>query len=360
MRVQIYVFIMKKTILFCVTTLLLGACSNRLKIQGTVDPALNLNGKTVTLYVETDTMDAAYTTVIADNVFAFRQHLPISQVTAMRIQDFGNVDVVLEQGTIYCSVMAVKDAADPAAGYARCTGTPNNNLLTEFQQTDSLLTAQYEAAADETAKQAIEKEYVRRVYDFIMQNINTLAANYIFSQYYWLLDMEQCGTVLQALTPESLNYGKIPSIHAAWNAQDATAVGKPCIDFALPTPQGDTLALSSLVGNTPYILLDFWASWCGPCRASMPSVSSFYAKHQNAVQILGISLDKDRGAWTDAIASLNLKWLHVSDLQGWKSNAAQLYGINAIPATVLIDNQGIIVGRNLTVPELEAFLSTTE
>ncbi|HMN04399.1 MAG TPA: TlpA disulfide reductase family protein [Flavobacteriales bacterium] len=133
-------------------------------------------------------------------------------------------------------------------------------------------------------------------------------------------------------------------------------VGGPAPDFTQDTPEGKPLSLSSLRGNV--VLIDFWASWCRPCRMENPNVVKVYEKyHKKGFEILGVSLDKDKGAWTAAIKQDGLPWKHVSDLQFWNNAVAQQYGVSAIPYTVLLDREGKVIAKNLRGPSLEAKLA---
>lgn len=124
--------------------------------------------------------------------------------------------------------------------------------------------------------------------------------------------------------------------------------GTPVTDLTLQSTDGQTHKLSEYVGNGKYVLLDFWASWCGPCRREMPNVKALYDKyHAKGFDIVGLSLDSDKKAWADAVDKMGLTWHHLSDLQGWKSVAATTYGINAIPATLLIGPDGKVVASGL-------------
>lgn len=118
------------------------------------------------------------------------------------------------------------------------------------------------------------------------------------------------------------------------------------------TPDGGTLALSDLRGS--YVLIDFWASWCRPCRIENPNVKRIYERfHEKGFEILGVSLDRDLGAWQKAIQDDRLPWKHVSDLGFWNNAAAQEYGVNSIPYTVLVDREGRIIEKGLRAHELE-------
>lgn len=133
------------------------------------------------------------------------------------------------------------------------------------------------------------------------------------------------------------------------------APGKDFTDFKMATPTGAVKTLSSFVKQNKLTLVDFWASWCGPCRREMPHVKKLYADfHSKGLEIVGVSIDESKEAWTGAIASMGLKWPQLSDLKGWQNEAGQLYGITSIPATLLIDKQGKIVAFGLRGAELEA------
>jgi peroxiredoxin len=128
--------------------------------------------------------------------------------------------------------------------------------------------------------------------------------------------------------------------------------GQPAPDIKGPTPTGDSLSLSDLRGQI--VLIDFWASWCGPCRRENPNVVRMYDKYKDrGFEILGVSLDDDRNRWLKAIEDDGLVWPHISDLKGWRSAYARRYGVTSIPQTVLVDREGNILARNLRGPDLE-------
>jgi peroxiredoxin len=133
-------------------------------------------------------------------------------------------------------------------------------------------------------------------------------------------------------------------------------VGSDAPDFSQPSPDGKAITLSSLRGKV--VLIDFWASWCKPCRMEMPNVKRVYDQYKGkGFEILGVSLDREKGAWVQAIAQDGLPWKHVSDLGFWNNAAAQQYGVSSIPYTVLVDRDGKVLGKNLRGPALEAKLA---
>ena len=136
----------------------------------------------------------------------------------------------------------------------------------------------------------------------------------------------------------------------------AVAVGSMAPDITMPDVNGNNLSLSSLKGK--YVLVDFWASWCGPCRGENPNLVAAYNKYKSKnFTILGVSLDKTKEAWVEAIQQDGLTWNHISDLKFWNSAAVSLYGFNGIPYNVLLDPTGKIIADNLRGSDLESKLA---
>lgn len=148
------------------------------------------------------------------------------------------------------------------------------------------------------------------------------------------------------------NTKMISTLKAQLEDMRALSIGQLAPEIALPNPDGELIKLSDLRGK--YVLIDFWAAWCKPCREENPNVVRLYNRYKNkGFEVFGVSLDRTKEAWVQAIAADQLDWTHVSDLKYFNSEAAATYQINAIPATYLIDPDGIIIAKDLRGLSLE-------
>lgn len=193
--------------------------------------------------------------------------------------------------------------------------------------------------------------------NFIDKHTNSFAALAAIQQ----LPPDQFGETYKKLDAAMFkkypNSDYVKAFHESVVKQNLLSVGTPAPEINMNTPDGKPLALSSLKGKV--VLIDFWASWCGPCRAENPNVVAAYKKYvSKGFDIYSVSLDKDAEKWKQAIQKDGLVWSsHVSDLKFWQSPVVQLYNFNAIPTNVLIDKEGKILAKNLRGEELEKKLA---
>jgi len=315
---------------------------------------------------------------VLKGAFAFKGALA-APVAATLILSHKGVPLAKSQDgtTVYLEQGTIKITTPDSAGKATITGTPLNASAAQLKaqlkplrtEYDALLTqymagraaqmpapelAQIEARADanEDAQRELQYVYVAAHPDdrfslFVLPQ----AMGYAPEAKNYAARFAQLSPRLRAMPQGVRIADKIKQL-------ERVAVGATAPDFTQATPDGQPLTLSSLRGK--YVLIDFWASWCGPCRRENPNVVAAYNKFKDkGFTILGVSLDKDTGreAWLKAIEKDGLAWNQVSDLKYWQNAAAKDYGVQAIPQNFLLDPSGKIVATNLRGEKLQETLS---
>ena len=190
-------------------------------------------------------------------------------------------------------------------------------------------------------------EQVDMIKKFVASKSSSYIAPFIIQRYLsYDMTVEELDETLASIDTSIYNSTEYIDLIDRVTILKSVAIGMPAVDFALNDTTGNPIAISAFKGK--FLLIDFWASWCGPCRRENPNVVKLYNDFSDkGFEIIGVSFDEDRGKWIKAIQDDELTWPHVSDLKGWGSAAGKLYAVKSIPATVLLDRDGNIVAKNL-------------
>lgn len=217
---------------------------------------------------------------------------------------------------------------------------------------DSTLT---DAQREEIMKELDKKDSLgmEMVLNAMASNIDNAMGVHMLASYGSSFPAEKVEPLLDKVPAAFSNNEKVVELKNYFSVLKKTAVGQKFTDFSMNTPEGQTVKLSDFISQNKYTLIDFWASWCGPCRREMPVVVEAYKNFKaKGFGIVGVSLDEDLDKWKKAITDLNITWPQMSDLKGWQCEGAKLYGVRGIPATVLVDQEGTIVARDLRGDDL--------
>lgn len=366
---------MFKTISAIAAIAILSGCgetgrTGSFELKGTLS---NSNGETIYLEKLVNPQPVIVDSTVIDEKgnFEFKNYTPHIGFYRIKLNQQNFAMLVLDSTD---KVKVTANAKDLARTY-KVEGSPETALFVEYNELtnqknirlDSLNQA-FQAIVQTIKMDSLKMDSLSNIFEKpfneIMNGFNTIIAEKITKN----PDKYASMIAIQGMEPdkfadiykkldEGLNK-KYPSdkgvrmFHDVVSKMLATTIGQQAPEIVLPTPDDKELALSSFKGKI--VLVDFWASWCGPCRKEMPNVVKAYTKFKDkGFEIYGVSLDQDKSRWIEAIQKDGITWPQVSDLKYWDSYAAKLYAVEGIPYTVLLDKEGKIIAKNLRGAELE-------
>lgn len=363
---------MKYVFVIAFGVLLLASCNSEpkgysLNVTVTGEPE---NGTKIFLRT-TDSLNQLVdldTTTIENGAFSFTGTQAEPKLSYLFIESGrGNIPFILENGDI--KIKFQKDSMT----YAKLEGTHQNDLFMDFlddsrvlsekamsMQNDMRMAAQQRDTATVTAlrEEFIEFQEEAKNFnvEFAKNNPDALISALIIGNLMAskALPHEEIKAMFEALSPEVKASEPGKQIKEQLDKMKSTEVGVKAPEFSAPTPEGDVLALSDVTTKGKLTLVDFWAAWCRPCREENPNIVSVYQKYKDkGFNVIGVSLDARAEDWKSAIESDGLVWNHISNLKRFQDPIAQLYNINAIPAAFLLDENGVIIAKDLRGPALE-------
>ena len=269
--------------------------------------------------------------IVENGKFSFSSQIALPEIYGLSVSLKDTpLLVFLDEGDIHVDL-------NPASGYqgSKITGSATHDLYLAFHNDRN-----------------------RDLTTLIQQHPNSIVSLYVlYREYVSRLSSAEIKQNLDLLDKhlQQLSYADI--LRQVIETRKVTDIGQQAPDFSISDIDGKTVKLSEYIGQG-YLLLDFWASWCGPCRKENPNVVEAYNKYHNlGFDVLAVSLDKTKDAWLRGIEEDGLKYHHVSELKYWNSDAARLYGIRSIPSNLLLNSEGKIVAKNLRGDELQEVLS---
>ena len=198
--------------------------------------------------------------------------------------------------------------------------------------------------------------------EFIFSNLDNVLPAIELPSFWRNLSAAELDEIEAKASPElkaNAEFVKVMSRRKVADKKKNEWVGKKFVDFRAQNLEGKSVSLSDFAGKGKYVLVDFWASWCAPCRKSMPALKNVYDKYKDrGFDVVGISLDTSRDAWQKAAKDLELPWYHMSDLKGGPDSVASaIYHVNAIPYTMLLSPDGTVMATNLSADSLDKTLA---
>lgn len=350
---------MKKVLYLATTALLFAACTNdSYTINGTIEGIAD-GVKVYLNRAELADLIVIDSTTTHQGKFTFQgtQKKMVERYITFQTEEMSRpklIDFYLESGNI--------DIVFGEKGFS-VTGTPNNDNMQEIRSVETEINNQAnvivdalssnELSEDEYAEKvaelkALDKQVTSFIIESIKKNITNPIGITLLRQNYFYMNFDDLVEVTNQIPAQYTNDEAIRLIMESIEKTKATSEGQKFTDFTMDTPEGKEVRLSDYVGKGKLVLIDFWASWCGPCRNANPSLVALYNDYkEKGFEIVGVSLDENKENWIQAIKEDGITWPQMSDLMRTPGEIARTYVINSIPHTILVDGEGTIIARGL-------------
>lgn len=321
-----------------------------------VSGSTHLTAKSITIVTNQDYNRADTVDVDADGRFLWQTDCRSGDFFTIAVDDDNSVTVVGDGDRVDLDMqqMSVRGSALNAAfvGFQQSRLADRramNALYEEYLTLRDDTSAAAAARHDELARQFhdLDGKDTQRMKQFMQEHSADVLPAFYVSGYYEEMTYDELAVYMDS-TSGYYNHPLMQRPRRQFQMLQKRRPGLTYSDLVMSSPEGETMRLSDYVGKSKYVFVDFWASWCGPCRREMPNVASMYDKyHDRGLQIVGVSFDKESDAWQAGIAQLGMTWPQMSDLKGWGSAAHDIYGVTSIPANILIDAEGHIIDVDL-------------
>lgn len=360
---------MKKILFLMLSVALLAACGgNKYSVSGTIEGAAD--GDTVLICDISNgvSLQAIDSTVVKNGKFSFKGQTDTCDVCILAFNIDGQMNTCtffLEPGNI-----KINYSADQTQTVG---GTISNDAFQKFyDEIDKVeqkamdldkRMQQATAAGENMESYQDEMDDVQDMYRDVVQksireNVDNMFGFNQLLDYYSMFEPTELEELLKAMEPKFSGNQYIVQLKEMVASQLKTAIGQPYQNFSAPDVDGNEHSLAEYVGQNKLVLLDFWASWCEPCRGEIPSMKSAYEKfHSMGFEIVSVSVDDNEEAWKEALEAENMPWPQLYDPNSGEGAPAFLYAITMIPSSFLIDSDGEIIGHNLRGEEYEKVLS---